>query len=376
MTVPAPMVGQPLLGSTVLVTAERRAAELGAALERRGAVVVHAPVMSIVPHVDDEQLLSATRSLLAEPPDVVVVTTGIGFRGWLEAGDAAGLATELHDVLAAARIVARGPKARGAIQAAGLTADWVAESETSAEIRDLLLTEGVAGLRVAVQHHGSGSDGLDEDLAAADAVVQPLVVYRWGPTPRPDAVDAGLRHVCQHQVDAVAFTSAPGVVALVEAAEKLGLRDDLVAAFTATRGVLAAAVGPVTAIPLLELGIEPVVPDRARLGALVRSITQAVAEHRALQVGTPAGTLRVLSAAATLDGRVLALSPSSLGVLRVLVSAAGDVVPRDRVLDALPGRSLDPHAADVAVARLREALGRRDLVRTVVKRGYALTTEA
>ena len=41
------------------------------------------------------------------------------------------------------RLVARGPKARGALQAAGLRADWVAESETSAEIADFLLTEGV-----------------------------------------------------------------------------------------------------------------------------------------------------------------------------------------------------------------------------------------
>lgn len=375
MTAPAPMSGQPLLGCTVLVTAERRAAELSAALERRGAAVVHAPVMSIVPHVDDEHLLAATRALLHAPPDVVVVTTGIGLRGWLEAADAAGLAAELLDVLASARIVARGPKARGAIQAAGLTADWVAESETSAEIRDLLLTEGVAGLRVAVQHHGSGSDGLDGDLAAAGAQVQPLVVYRWGPTPRPEAVEAGLRQVCRHQVDAVAFTSAPGVAAFVEAAEKLGVRDEVVAAFTASHGVLAAAVGPVTAAPLRDLGVEPVVPDRARLGALVRTLTHAIAEQHAHEITTPAGTLRVLRSAATLDGEVLALSPSSLAVLRLLVAADGAVVPRRAVLDALPGGSDDAHAADVAVARLRESLGRRDLVRTAVKRGYSLTVD-
>ena len=45
---------------------------------------------------------------------------------------------------------------------------------------------------------------------------------------------------------------------------------------------------------------------------------------------------------------------------------------RDDVLDVLPGDSRDPHAAEVAVARLREAVGRRDLVKTVVKRGYRL----
>ena len=45
---------------------------------------------------------------------------------------------------------------------------------------------------------------------------------------------------------------------------------------------------------------------------------------------------------------------------------------RAQVLDVLPGDSRDPHAAEVAVARLREAAGCRSLVQTVVKRGYRL----
>ena len=42
-----------------------------------------------------------------------MATTGIGFRGWVEAADAVGLAEDLLDVLGAARLIARGPKARG-----------------------------------------------------------------------------------------------------------------------------------------------------------------------------------------------------------------------------------------------------------------------
>jgi uroporphyrinogen-III synthase len=37
--------------------------------------------------------------------------------------------------------------------------------------------------------------------------------------------------------------------------------------------VATAAVGPVTAEPLREAGIDPLVPDRYRLGALVRLVT-------------------------------------------------------------------------------------------------------
>jgi uroporphyrinogen-III synthase len=60
-----------------------------------------------------------------------------------------------------------------------------AESETSAELGAFLLAEGVSGRRVAVQHHGSGADGLDELFSDAGADVVSLTVYRWGPPADP-----------------------------------------------------------------------------------------------------------------------------------------------------------------------------------------------
>lgn len=358
-----------LAGCVVVVTADRRSAELGAALERRGATVRHAPAMSIVPHAEDAALLRGTAEIVSSPPDVVVVTTGIGFRGWIEAADAAGLADQLLEALARVRLVARGPKARGAIQAVGLQADWVAESESSAEIAETLLDDGVAGLRIAVQHHGAGADGLDEAFAAAGARVQDLVVYRWGPAPDPAAVEASVRATAAGDVDAVVFTSAPGAHAWLSAAEVAGVSAALVRRFR-EGGTVAAAVGPVTARPLRERGIDPLVPDRGRLGSLVRAL---VGHFGGLPpVPSAAGSLQVRRGAAVLDGRVLALSPSGLEVLRLLVAARGGVVPRSAVLDVLPGASTDPHAAEVAIARLREATGSRELVRTVVKRGYRL----
>ena len=279
-------LGQVMSGCVVLVTADRRSGELGSALSRRGATVRHAPALSIVPHEHDEQLLLDTKDLLAAPPDTVVVTTGIGFRGWIEAADAAGLADELVEVLRGARIVARGPKARGAIQAAGLQADWVAESETSAEILDLLLAEGVTGHRIAVQHHGAGADGLDTELAAAGAVVASLVVYRWGPPPDPVALAASVRAAADGGIDAVVFTSAPGAHAWLSAADAEGVTDRLLARF-ASGCMVAAAVGPVTARPLQSRGVIPLVPERGRLGALVRTLVGHYERARTSAVTTP-----------------------------------------------------------------------------------------
>lgn len=364
-------LSQVMAGCVVLVTADRRSSEIAAAFERRGATVRHAPALGMVPHTDDEALIAGTRELIAHPPDVVVATTGVGFRGWIEAADAAGIAEPLLEVLGRTRIVARGPKARGAAQAAGLDVDWVAESETAAEIAEVMLSEGVAGLRIAIQHHGAGADGLDEAFAQAGADVQSLVVYRWGPPPDPAALAASVRDAASGEIDAVVFTSAPGAFAWLEAADAAGVTADLLTRF-ADRSIVAAAVGPVTAGPLRERGIAPLVPDRGRLGALVRTLIGYFDSLESEAIPTVAGPLLLRRSSAVLAGRVLPLTPTGFEVLRLLAEAPGAVVPRSAVLDVLPGVSRDEHAAEVAIARLREAAGSRDLVRTVVKRGYRL----
>lgn len=371
MTSPArPTLSAALDGCTIVIAVDRRSSELAAALERHGAVVRHAPALTIVPHIDDEALISATRRLIAEPPDVVVATTGVGFRGWIEAADEAGLAEELLMALGRAQIVARGPKARGAIQQAGLTADWVAESETSAELGEFLLAEGVAGRRVAVQHHGSGADGLDELFTRAGAEVVSLTVYRWGPPPDPAAVSRSAAAAAAGEVDAVLFTSAPGAAEWLAAAAREGALDRIVAG-AASGQVLMAAVGPITAGPLVDVGIEPLIAERGRLGSLVRAVVTYFGGGRAPSAQTAAGRLELRSGGAVLDDRLIPLSRTGVAVLRELFVAAGAVVPRQQLQTALPRSGDSAHAVEMAVARLREALG-PDVIRTIVKRGYRL----
>jgi uroporphyrinogen-III synthase len=301
--------------------------------------------------------------------DVVILTTGIGFRGWLETAEAVGLGSQLLQALTKTRLIARGPKASGALQAAGLTPDWVAESETSAEIAELLLAEGVVGQSIAVQHHGAGDDHLEERLTAAGELTQGLVVYRWGPPPDPAALRASVVDTAAGAYDAVAFTSAPGAAAWLVAARAEGVEEGI-ARLVTSGAVVLAAVGPITAEPLRAAGLEPLVPDRSRLGALVRLLITHCGEN-AEGITTPAGTLRVRATAASLDHVVLQLSPGALAILRELAREPGRVKSREQLLAVMPGDTGDPHAAEVAVARLRDVVG-KDVIRTVVKRGYAL----
>jgi uroporphyrinogen-III synthase len=171
----------------------------------------------------------------------------------------------------------------------------------------------------------------------------------------------------------VVFTSAPGAAAWLAEVDAQGLRDSIVAR-SRSGAMVAAAVGPVTAKPLLESGIEPIVPDRGRLGALVRALVSHYEQAQTTALSTTAGRLQVRRTVALLDDHVLPLSPSGLEVLRVLVDAGGDVVSREDLLRVLPGDSADPHTAEVAVARLRDAVAVKGLIQTVVKRGYRVAS--
>jgi uroporphyrinogen-III synthase len=368
---PRPALSAALQGCTIVIAVDRRSGELAAALERHGASVRHAPALTIVPHIDDEALISRTAALIADPPDIVVATTGVGFRGWIEAADEAGLADDLHRALAGAQIVARGPKARGAIQQAGLSADWVAESETAAELGEFLIAEGVAGRRIAVQHHGSGADGLDDLFTGHGADVVSLTVYRWGPPPDRAALGRSVRAAASGEVDAVLFTSAPGATEwLATAAREDAL--ERIRALSASARLLMAAVGPITAGPVRDAGITPLIADRGRLGSLGRCIVTNLGGGHAPALDTSAGRLELRSGGAVLDGRFIPLSRTGVELLAGLFAAAGGVISRAALQATLPRSGESPHAVEMAIARVREALGVPDLIKTVVKRGYRL----
>ncbi|MDQ1702761.1 MAG: uroporphyrinogen-III synthase [Frankiaceae bacterium] len=265
------MAGLPLVGCVVGVTAERRRDELIALLARAGATVVEAPAMRLVPIEDDTDARAATEECLGAPVDYAVAMTGVGFRGWLAAADAWGLGEHLRGTLADAQILARGPKARGAIRGSGLTESWHASSEASAEVLTHLLALPLAGRRVVVQLHGERLPDFVEPLRAAGADVIEVPLYRWEAPADLEPIVALVAGIVAGDVDAVAFTSGPQVQVLLDVAARHGHRQVVVEAFR-DRGVLAASIGPVCARPLQVAGIPTVWPDRFRLADLARLV--------------------------------------------------------------------------------------------------------
>ncbi|MGW6270837.1 MULTISPECIES: uroporphyrinogen-III synthase [unclassified Streptomyces] len=370
-----PRAGQdkaPLAGFTVGVTAARRADELGALLQRRGATVLHAPALRIVPLADDSELLSATKELIDHAPDIVVATTAIGFRGWVEAADGWGFGEALLRCLRGVELLARGPKVKGAIRAAGLTEKWSPSSESMAEVLDRLLAEGVDGRRIALQLHGEPLPGFVESLRAAGADVVGVPVYRWMPPEDLAPVDRLLDATVAHAVDALTFTSAPAAASLLARAEDRGMSAELLAALR--HDVLSACVGPVTALPLQAVGVETVQPERFRLGPLVQVLCHEL-PSRARTLPVAGHRVEIRGHAVLVDDELRPVPPAGMSLLRALARRPGWVVSRAELLRALPGAGRDEHAVETAMARLRTALGAPKLVQTVVKRGYRLALD-
>jgi len=233
-----------------------------------------------------------------------------------------------------------------------------------------LLDRGVAGERIAVQLHGNDQPQFVEALRRAGADVVEASIYRWLPPADPAPLRRLIELILSRQVDAVTFTSAPAVEAVLAGAG--AQRDAVVAALR--DDVLAACVGPVTAAPLRDLGVGVLEPGRARLGALARALLDALPQ-RAPRLRVAGSTMCLRGHAAVVDGTIRPLPQAPMAVLRALAAAEGRVLSRAALLAALP-RGSDEHAVEMTIARLRTALGGAEFVQTIVKRGYRLRVDS
>jgi uroporphyrinogen-III synthase len=367
---------RPLEGFVVGVTADRRWQEQSELLERRGASVLHGPTITTLYLDCDEELRRRTQQVIAEPPDYVVATTGIGMRAWMETADTWGLGEALVSALGTAKIVARGPKAAGAVQAAGLEVWARSSTERMDDVLAILLSEPLAGCRVVIQQYGMETPELTTTLAGVGADVVEVPVYRWRLPEDKGPAHRLLEAVCEGRVDAITFTSAPAVHNLFAIAAELELDGQLRRALN--DGVVAACVGPVCAEGARQEGVEaPLAPDVGRLGLLVRALSDHFASQRKeLRLG--GCELVVQGSAIVVDGQRGVLTPRERGVFELLATTPGALVSREALLQRVWGSpDVDPHLLEVTVGRLRRRLGRcGSAIQAVSGRGYRLAPDA
>lgn len=359
-----------LTGFRIGVTSDRRSADLIDAFERRGAAVLHAPTVHMRHAEDDAPVIADTERIVAAAPDVLLATTSYGMRRWFEVADSAGLGEELQRALAASTILVRGPKARGAVRAAGLDDSGMSDEETTASLVSKVIADFPPGITVAIQLHGQTDVGQLQRLQEAGDRVITVAPYTWSVAEDDDERATRLvEAIASRQLDCVTFTSAPAVDGLLIAALARGRHAEVVEAFRSD--VVAASVGPVTSAPLVSAGIEPLQPDRFRMGALIRLVCEQLEAESTRRVSTRHGEVELRGSVAVVAGTPVRLTPTSLSLFRALVAANGAVVSRRELSVALDG-GCDEHAMEVSLSRLRQSLATPGLVATVVKRGYRL----
>ena len=363
---------EPLAGWSVGVTADRRANEQIAMLQRRGATVQLGPVIRTLPLGAEAGLRAATASLIADPPDVLVATTGIGVRSWFASAWTWGLGDALTDALAGREIVARGPKAAAALVGEGVEVAWRAPDETLADVLDHLMTSRLAGRRVAVQAPGRRQPWFTDALVSAGASVIELQVYEWVLPEDPLPARRLSAAVMAGDLDAVTFTSAHAVTNLFELA---GTDADRLRA--ALGNVTVACVGPVTAWAAEAAGaVDPVVAVPSRLGAMIRALTERMAAravHRRL------GDTAVVIQGATLSvgERQVRLTRRERTLLEILLDSDGSVLSKRRLSQLAWDDGVDEHTVEVAVNRLRRKLGpAAPALETANRRGYRLVAQS
>ncbi|MEM7272454.1 MAG: uroporphyrinogen-III synthase [Actinomycetota bacterium] len=371
MSVPSPP--KPLAGYTIGVTADRRSDEQISLLAGRGAECMHGPTVRTHPLRPEAEIAAATKRLVAEPPDFVLLTTGIGVRGWLEAADALLIGEELRLVLAASRLLVRGPKAHGAAITAGLDVEWNAPTATTDEVIGKLVELAEPGARVGVQIDGDPHRSLVPELEAKGYDVIAVPVYRWSLPDDLTKAQSLVRAVVDRRVDLVTFTARPAAENFTRVAVDLGLLGEVRAAFADDVEVV--CIGHVCAEGAVDLCDEPIIPERFRLGAMVMTITSTLAARN--------HTVMIGGHEVALQGRMawvegsepVMLTGRERQILQVLLQRGGAVMSKEQLLRSVwSGSESDEHVVEVTVGRLRRRLGPAGPgIETVIRRGYRVS---
>lgn len=264
------------------MTGARKAAQLSAALERRGATAVAGPLVTTDHPAADETILAESERVVAAGPRWLAASTGVGMRLWAEVADRHGHGAALRRALAPTRVVARGAKAVGGLAALGLTPEHVTSTETDEAVADWLLAHAVPGETVAAQLHGGAPTTFDR-LGTAGLQVTTVRPYVAGRRPADEErARALVLEIVNGELDVVTFTSPAAARNLFDLADEMGA-DVLAGVEHALRQhrVAVAVIGPVTAEVLRRRDVPiAVAPDRHRQGELVRALEQWASQRR------------------------------------------------------------------------------------------------
>ncbi|NGM82216.1 uroporphyrinogen-III synthase [Paenibacillus sp. 7124] len=266
-----------LKGVTIALAGPRKSEELAKLISNMGGTALLRPAQGTV-FLDGEELRRELEEWTSNPPDWSILTTGMGLDALYQVAGDMGIQERFQEVLAGSMIAARGYKTVNALKKRGLVPNVRDDDgSTSGLIRGLEAFD-LRGKTAVLQLHGDPAPRLNAWLKEAGAEVREVLPYRHMPPEQAD-LERLLTEITEAKVDAVTFTSAPQIRFLAEYADSRGMRQAMLDAFEA--GVLAVAVGRITADALKEAGIRRIVmPEQERMGSMIVELGRYLAANR------------------------------------------------------------------------------------------------
>ncbi|SDR78461.1 uroporphyrinogen-III synthase [Halopseudomonas xinjiangensis] len=276
----------PLSGRRIALPESRELDLFADMLIKRGAGVLRCPLVSIHDAPDQAPVLAWLQEFVENPGDDLVLLTGEGLRRLVTSAERAGgdLAQRFIGRLGEVRKITRGPKPGAALRKLGLKADVVAVEPTTEGVIKTLEQEDLKGRRIAVQLYGSEpNDLLMGFLSRAGAEVTSVSPYIYADHIEDEQVEGLITALINHEVDAIAFTSATQVRRMFQIARRVETEEALHRALAAIK---VAAVGPVVAEELTERGVGvDLMPESSYfMKPLVRELVKAFTGHEDTQV--------------------------------------------------------------------------------------------
>jgi uroporphyrinogen-III synthase len=258
-------------GLRVLALESRRAPEIAKLIRASGGEPTVAPAMREIPLESNQEALEFAARLLAGEFDLAIFLTGVGIRRLTEIVETRFDRARFVEALRNVKIASRGPKPNAALRELdvpiAVTAPEPCTWHELVGALDSAFGLSLRGMRAAVQEYGATNPELLAALAERGVACTRVPVYHWALPLDLEPLRNAVRSIVAGAVDVLVFLTAVQVVHLLQVAEQMGAKDDLLKAM---RKTVVLSIGPSTTEELARAGIPPdLEPSHPRMGILI-----------------------------------------------------------------------------------------------------------
>jgi uroporphyrinogen-III synthase len=267
-------------GLRVLALESRRAPEIAKLIRASGGQPIVVPAMREIPLESNHEVLDFAERLFNNEFDLVLFLTGVGIRRLTEIVESRYGRASFVEALRSVRIASRGPKPNAALRELevpiAVTAPEPCTWHELVAALDSAFGSSLRGMRAAVQEYGATNPQLLAALAERGVACMRVPVYHWALPEDLEPLRNAIRLIIACTIEVLVFLTAVQVVHLVQVAQQMNAKDDLLKGM---RKTLILSIGPSTTEELARVGIRPdLEPSHPKMGILIHEAALRAAD--------------------------------------------------------------------------------------------------